>query len=82
MGDERDTFERLRRVFAAVFDDDELQLERTTTADQVEGWDSVSSVELMIALEKEFGVRFRTGEMASLEDVGQLIDRIERHRGT
>ena len=44
----------------------------------MEGWDSVSSIALMVALEREFGIRFNTGEMAGLEDVGQLAERIAR----
>lgn len=69
---------RLQRVFADFFEDPDLRLEPSTTADDVEGWDSVSSIALMVALEREFGIRFNTGEMAGLEDVGQLAERIAR----
>lgn len=67
---------RLNRVFRDFFDDDELTLTPGMTAAEVEGWDSVATVELMIAVEREFGIRLRTGDIASLENVGQLCERI------
>ncbi|HEU4632227.1 MAG TPA: acyl carrier protein [Gemmatimonadaceae bacterium] len=61
-------------VMRETFGDDELQVTRETTARDVAAWDSVSNVELLVALEYAFGVRFRTGEMASLRNVGELVD--------
>ncbi len=69
-------FQRLGRFLADYFGLDGLVLEPEMTADDVEGWDSVSNIALMIALEEEFGIRFNTGEMASIENVGQLAERI------
>ena len=69
-------FERLGRFLADYFGLAELALEPSMTADDIEGWDSVSNIALMIALEEEFGMRFNTGEMASIENVGQLAERI------
>ena len=73
-------FERLGRFLADYFDLAGLALEPSMTADDVEGWDSVSNIALMIALEEEFGMRFNTGEMASIENVGQLAERIASAR--
>jgi len=70
---------RLERTVEEVLGLEELELHEATTAADVEGWDSVSTVEILVALEDEFGIRFRTGEMASLENVGQLVERIQRH---
>ena len=64
---------RVRGVTAKVFGDDDVAVESSTTAADVEGWDSVSNIELMVALEREFGIRFNTGEMATLANVGQLV---------
>jgi acyl carrier protein len=64
---------RVRGVIARMFDDDNVIVESSTTATDVEGWDSVSNIELMVALEREFGIRFNTGEMATLANVGQLV---------
>lgn len=64
---------RVRGVVVEVFGDDDIVLEPSTTAADVEGWDSVSNIEVMVALEQEFSVRFNTGEMANLANMGQLV---------
>jgi acyl carrier protein len=64
---------RVRGVIAAVFDDDDVVVSPSTTAADVEGWDSVSNIELLVALEREFRIRFNTGEMATLANVGELV---------
>ena len=74
-----ETWTRLRKVIGDVFEDENVVLEPTSTAADVEGWDSVSNIELLVALEKEFGIRFNTGEMASLDNIGQLMERIMAH---
>lgn len=77
--DESEIWQRLREVFVRFFDAPGLALSRSTTAEDVDGWDSLANVELMVELEQAFGIRFRTGEVAELEDVGQLVDLIARH---
>ncbi len=71
---------RLGAVFEDVFEQ-EVELSRETTAADVEGWDSVRNVELLVALEREFGVRFTTGDIATLSDVGGLVDAIRARAG-
>jgi acyl carrier protein len=70
---EDEVLRRVRRVIASVFGDDDVVVESSTTAADVEGWDSVSNIEVLVALEREFGIRFNTGEMATLANVGQLV---------
>jgi acyl carrier protein len=60
-----------------VFGDDDIVVTPATTASDIEGWDSVSNIEVLIALEREFALRFSTGEMASSANVGQLMELIE-----
>lgn len=72
-----DVLERVRLVIARVFGDNDVVVTRSTTASDVEGWDSVSNIEVLVALEREFAVRFNTGEMATLANVGQLVELIE-----
>jgi acyl carrier protein len=55
---------------------DTLVLTATTTAADVEGWDSLANVQIIVAIEKRFGIRFRTGEIASIKNVGELVVRI------
>ncbi|HEX4146369.1 MAG TPA: acyl carrier protein [Pirellulales bacterium] len=69
-------WEKLQGVFRDVFDDDELEINAQTTAADVEGWDSLAHVTLMINVEKRFGVKFRSSEVARLKRVGELMELI------
>ena len=68
-----DLRDRLQDLFRDVFDDDEIVLADALTAADVDGWDSLAHVNLMIAVEEEFDVRFATAEIASMQDVGSLV---------
>jgi acyl carrier protein len=72
------TLERLGGVFRDVFDAEDLTITRQSTAADVPGWDSLMHVRLILETEKVFGVRFTTSEVASLANVGELVDTIER----
>ncbi|GAB4185750.1 MAG: acyl carrier protein [Phycisphaeraceae bacterium] len=75
------TLTELNEVFQEVFDDDEITVERQTSAKDIEEWDSLMHVNLVLAVEKRFGVRFTSTEVASLQNVGELCDLIDRKRG-
>src|SRR5690349_17137006 len=77
-----DPIARLNEVFRDVFDDDDLSIDRGTTAEDVEGWDSMMHVTLLIGVEKAFGVKFTSSEVARLKSVGDLADLIEAKRGS
>ena len=69
----------LQQVSAIVADTlghDALTLQRTSTAAEVEGWDSLAHVQIIVAIERAFGIRFRTGELTTIKTVGDLVDRI------
>ena len=70
---EQEIWPALTEVFRELFDDDEIVIGPETTADDIEDWDSVTNVQLLVAVEERFGVRFNTGEIAGLEDVGQMV---------
>jgi len=72
-----DTLSQLQEVFRTVFDDEALAISRETTAQDIEAWDSVQHVTLMLEVENVFRVRFSTSEMAYLKNVGELADLIE-----
>ncbi len=72
-----DFTEKLTNVFREVFDDDTLTLHDEMTADDVDAWDSLSHVNLMIAIELAFGIEFKQSEIQSFNNVGELIDRIK-----
>jgi acyl carrier protein len=75
------TFEKiLDRVSQIVGDTLEIEglaLQPGMTASDVAGWDSLAHVQILVAIEHAFGIRFRTGEMASIANVGELVQRIE-----
>ena len=70
-------YERLTPIFQDVLDDDELVPRPELTARDVDGWDSLRHVRLVLTVEKAFGVRFATTEVASLENVGELVGLIQ-----
>ena len=78
MSDE-DILNRLNGLIADLLELDDLRLTRTTTAQEVSGWDSLAHVRIVVAAEQAFAVRFTTGEIASLKTVGDLVDLIKLH---
>ena len=70
--------QRLTRVFRNTFFQPSLELEETMTASDVEGWDSLSHINLVLAVEKEFGISMTTRDVRSLKNVGDLMSLIER----
>ncbi|MDY1016107.1 acyl carrier protein [Pseudomonas coleopterorum] len=72
--------QELTELFRDLFDDESLELNDDTTADQVEGWDSQMHVMLIVAAEQRFGIKFRTAELESLRNVGQFVQLIESKR--
>jgi acyl carrier protein len=76
----QDTLTQLTQVFHQVFDDEDIVLTPATTAANVPGWDSVMHITLMMSVERAFGVRFKSGEVAGLKNVGELIALIDRTR--
>lgn len=72
-----DIWERLGRVFCMVFDDDDIQVRPETTTNDVEGWDSLSHVNLILAVESEFKVKFALKDLMKLKNVGDLAQAIQ-----
>ncbi len=72
------TMEILNGIFRQVFDDNSIELTKDTTADDIDDWDSLSHLNLVIAVEMKFGVKFALGELQSLKNVGDMADLIEK----
>jgi acyl carrier protein len=70
--------ERIRDNLSVIVDDPALKISEATTTDDVEEWDSVNHVKLIVALENELNIRFEPDEITSLENVGGLVDLIEQ----
>ena len=75
-----DTWNALVSLIREMFADNSLEITPETKASDVPGWDSVAHVELMIAVEEHFNVRFSTGEAAGMKNVGDMARLIDRHR--
>lgn len=71
-------YERLETIFRDVFDDDSLLVTSDLTARDVEGWDSMMNVQLMLSVERAFNVHFSASQIASLGKVGDLAALIKR----
>jgi len=69
--------EQLTNVFRGVFGDDTITLNDQTTADQIEGWDSMSHINLIIAIEIAFKIEFSNEEIRSFNNVGEMQKCIE-----
>ena len=74
------TLTRLTSIFREVFDDDDLVLKPELTADDVDGWDSLTHVRLILTMQKAFGIKFSAADVAGMKNVGELVQLIEsRH---
>jgi acyl carrier protein len=67
---------RLNEIFNDVLDQTDIQLKDTTTADDVMDWDSLSHIQLIVAIEKHFKIKFTTAEIGSFRNVGEMCDAI------
>ena len=71
-------YDELNAVFRQVLEDDTIELTPTTTAEDVEGWDSMNHIFIVVELEKRFGVKFQAAEMEELKNVGELATLVEQ----
>jgi acyl carrier protein len=69
---------RVTDIFRDVFDDEELMIYDSTNSDDIEDWDSLEHISLIVSMEKEFGLKFDIKEVNRLENVGEMIDLIKR----
>jgi len=77
----KEIYLRLQQVFDAVFLD-QVNVSPTLSAKDVDEWDSVMHVSLVLSIEDAFGITFKVGEVESTKNVGDLADLISRRLGT
>jgi acyl carrier protein len=70
--------ENLTEIFRDVLDNSSIVLSRETTADDIEEWDSLSQISLLVAIEKEFKIKLDFNEVKQLQNVGDMLDLVER----
>lgn len=74
-------YSRLTPIFHEVFDNDNIALTPELSANDVDEWDSLSHIRLIVAVEEGFGIRFNSAEIVKLENVGQFVDLIGSKAG-
>ena len=75
----KDIFEKINESCRDVFEEDDLVVTDVTTAEDVEGWDSLTHLTLISEIENEFDVKFTMGEIQKSKNVGELVDALIRH---
>jgi acyl carrier protein len=73
----QDIYARLTEVFQDVFDEDDIQVTPELSAHDVDGWDSLTHIRLILTVEKAFKVKFSTTEIGKLQNVGELVELIK-----
>ncbi|MGD0631630.1 MAG: acyl carrier protein [Terracidiphilus sp.] len=71
--DEPQIYARLTQIFEDVFDEDSIKVTPELTAKDVDGWDSLTHIRLILTIEKAFKIKFSTSEIGKLENVGELV---------
>ena len=69
-----EVYERLNNVFRDIFDDDSIVVKPETTSNDIEDWDSLEHINLIVAIEQEFGMKFNMNEVTSMKNVGEMVD--------
>lgn len=69
-----EVFEKLNEVFRDVFDDESIEVVDKTTAEDIEDWDSLEHINLIVAIENKFGIKFKMNEVTGLKNVGEMVD--------
>jgi acyl carrier protein len=78
--DTADLYSRLTSIFREVFENDALVATPELMARDVEGWDSLNHIRLVLTVQKAFGVKFAAHEIANLQNVGQLAALIQKKK--
>lgn len=72
-------YDRLNVIFQEIFERDDLMISAEMAAVDIEEWDSLNHINLILAIEQEFSVKFALGELDELKNVESIVDMISRH---
>lgn len=69
---------KVNDIFIDVLDNEEIVITDSTTSQDIEEWDSLSHIQIIVAIEKVFGIKFSSFEISSWIDVGEMLDCIQK----
>ncbi|MBO7729732.1 MAG: acyl carrier protein [Lachnospiraceae bacterium] len=78
---EEKIYETLNEIFQDVFDDEDIVVDAETNSETIEDWDSLEHINLVVAIEKAFGLKFSMDEVTGMKNVGEMVE-IIKARGT
>jgi acyl carrier protein len=73
---------QLQPIFRDILDNPHLNLTRESNASNVAGWDSLAHINLLSVIERQFGISFSLGELQELQNIGDMVDLMERKAAT
>ena len=76
--DKQTIFDAVQQIFRDNFDDEDLVITRDTCADDIEDWDSLEQINLLVAIEKRFNIKFQLHDVKDLPNVGAMLDLVNR----
>ncbi len=71
-------YKKLNEIFREVFDDENIEVNANTTSADIEDWDSLEHINLIVAVENEFGIKFNMGEVTTMKNVGEMVEIISQ----
>ena len=72
--EKEEIYERLNNVFRDIFDDESIVVTAETTSKDIEDWDSLEHINLVVAVEQEFEIKFNMNEVTTMKNVGEMVD--------
>ena len=75
---EQEIFDSVQEIFRTVFDDEGIVLTREMTSADIEDWDSLEQINLLVAIEQRFNIKFQLQDVKDLPDVGSMLDLVKR----
>ena len=65
---------KLQEIFCDILDNEEIKLSRETTVNDIDEWDSLTNIQLVVAIEKSFKIKFTSKEIITWKNIGEMID--------
>lgn len=73
----KEIFDKMEEIFTDIMDLKDIKMNDETSADDIEEWDSLSHIQIIVAIEKAFGIKFSSQEMITWKNVGDMVDCIQ-----